>query len=123
MASLAPHRLPGMRLSAYRASDEDIVRIRNLQAEGRAYRQSHPGQTRMTIRISADSCRLGSLPQGPLMTTTFVRPDVATGYLVFLRDVDVRKAAADVGTRLEEWVPACSIMDAPDAVPATSSQR
>jgi hypothetical protein len=113
-AALKSYEVIGTRMFVFTASAADAARIRSLQAEGRAYREAHPGKSRksrLTINISADSCRTGPLPSGPLLTTTYVHPDPETGFLVFLRDVDLRKQVEEIGGSIEALVPECARQD------------
>lgn len=105
-ASLAPERKPGARIYAYRVDPADIPRIRTLQAEAREEKQKNPGRTHGTLGISADACRTGDLPDGPLLMTTFLRTDAERGYLVLLKDIDLRSAVTR-DKSIDQLVPPC----------------
>jgi hypothetical protein len=107
LAPLAPFAHAGATIYAFALDPADVARIRDLQAEGRRARAEHPGRNTLTIRIEANVCRLGPLPDGPILITTYIRPDEETGYLVLLRDVDLRETVRAAGKNLDAETPPC----------------
>jgi hypothetical protein len=106
-AALASHRVSGTRLVAYRIAEADFARVRSLQAEGRDMKQQNPGRSQMKLTIDVDGCRRGPIPDGPILTTTLLKPDSGSGYLVFLDRVDLRRVVASAGANLETELPPC----------------
>jgi hypothetical protein len=106
-ASLSRFRQTGARMLAFRVADADVARIRALQTEARNGQRQPGAKRHLEVSIDVDTCHRGDVPPGPIYSTTFLKPDAATAYLVFLADVDLRKAAADAGKSLVEVMPAC----------------
>ena len=106
-AALASHRVSGTRLVAYRIAEADFARVRSLQAEGRDMKQQNPGRSHMKLTIDVDGCRRGPIPDGPILTTTLLKPDSGSGFLVFLDRVDLRRVVAGAGANLEMELPPC----------------
>lgn len=107
MASLARFRAAGTRILAYRVADADVPRIRAMQEQGRASQPGSSPKKHIGVEIDIDSCRRGEMPAGPVLSTTYLKPDAQTPYLVFLADVDLKKAIADAGKDLEATIPSC----------------
>lgn len=97
---LALFRRDGTQLHAFRLSEEDIARVRRLQADSRAN-----GVTGGKIAVGAKACRNGDLPKGPILTSSYLRLDLANGYMPLIEDFDLRAelTAAD----LDKEVPPC----------------
>lgn len=109
---LAEFRQPGTRLAAYKIAEADHARVRALQAEGRELKQRNPGRSHMALTIDLDGCRRGPLAEGPILTTTLLKPDAASGYLVFLDRVDLRRVVKDAGKDLDAELPPCGKLSA-----------
>ena len=107
LAPLAPFARADATIYAFALDPVDVARIRDLQAEGRRSRADHPGRSSLTIRIEPNACRLGPLPEGPIPFTAYLRPNEETGYLVFLRDVDLRETVTAAGKTLDAETPLC----------------
>ncbi len=108
LAPLASFAQPGATIYAFALDPSDVARIKDLQEAGRRARAEHPGRNALTIRIEANACRLAPLPDGPILSTTYLRPDEETGYLVLARDVDLREAVAAAGQNLDQETPPCA---------------
>lgn len=91
LAPLANRQRLGFALYAFRLRPDDIVRIRQLQAEQQAAKGGG-GE----IGIAAKACRTADLPKGAILSSTFLRVDAARGYLTVLEDIDLRKELAEV---------------------------
>ncbi len=107
MTSLARFRAAGTRILAYRVADADVRRVRAMQEQGRTNQPGSSQKKHIGIEIEIDSCRRGEMPAGPVLSTTYLKPDAQTPYLVFLADVDLKKAIADAGKNLEATIPPC----------------
>lgn len=108
VAPLGPFRQEGAKLHLYRVNELDVARIRALQAEGIAARSRNPGNNGLTLAVDMDSCRWGALPDGAIYSTTLVRVDPAQGYLVLLKDVDLRKELTKLGKSIDDAIPPCA---------------
>lgn len=107
-AGLPAFAKPGQRLHAYRLSDGDAQIVKLVQEDTRRRRERGAEGGRLTIQVSAKACRKGEIPAGPLLTTTYLRTEPAMGYLVLLKDVDMRAAVSGHGKSLDDELPACS---------------
>jgi hypothetical protein len=106
-AGLAEHRASGTRIVAYRIAEADFARVRSLQSQGRNMNQQNPGRSHMKLTVDVDGCRRGDLRDGPILTTTFLKPDAASGYLTFLDRVDLRRVVREAGKDLDTELPVC----------------
>lgn len=103
--ALAKEYLPGQNLHVYRVAPDDVARLRALQAEiarAKVEKRADHG----SLGVAADACRIGELPDGPIVMTTFLKTSEETGWLAVLKDVDLR-AVATKQRPLEEIVPPC----------------
>ncbi len=107
LAQLDAFAAKGAAIAAYRLDPADAPRVKALQAEGVKAKVEHPGRNAFTISIGAEACRRTPLPDGPLLLTTYLRPDEQTGYLVFLKDIDLRQEASATDKTIDEWTPPC----------------
>lgn len=106
-APLARFAKSGEVVFAYALTERDVAAVRALQEQGRRVRAEHPGKNSIAIAVEPHACRRGVLPPGPVLSTTYLRPDAATGYVTFLRDVDLREAMKRGGLDFEAATPAC----------------
>jgi hypothetical protein len=100
----------GARVWAFRLTPADAERMRAMQAEWRARKaQGKTGERGWKIDLGASvaGCRRGEAVPGPVISTTYLRPDVETGYLPLLKDLDLRKAASDQGADFDAETPPC----------------
>lgn len=101
LAPLAAYAHSGQNLFAYRVALDDLAKVRALQDQGRKAKAESPGRNSLRIAITADACRTAALAAGPILSTIYLRPDPATGYVTFLRDVDLREGAEKIGKDFE----------------------
>ncbi|MBG0812460.1 hypothetical protein IY145_24325 [Methylosinus sp. H3A] len=92
IAPLTGEKTAGTRLYAYRVDPADHARIRALQQRSLEEKARNPGATHGSFGVGADSCRRGELPDGPLLTTSYLRTRSSGDYLTLLKDVDLRTA-------------------------------
>lgn len=107
MESVAGIRRLGTRVYGYRVAEADASRVRALQAEGRELARANPGRNNLEMNVGVDSCSRGTAPAGPILTTTYLQPDAATGYLVLFENVDLRIAAREAGKNIDALLPTC----------------
>ena len=64
---------------------------------------------RREVILSSDikGCRRTAGKSGPVIATTYLKPDAETGYVVLLRDLDLRKVAKDAGVDFDADTPPC----------------
>lgn len=102
---LAGQRRAGARLFAFRVAPDDVPRMRALQQEvmrAKAEKRADYG----SIGVSADACRVGELPQGPILMTTLLKTAAEAPYLVLLDGIDLRSLAGG-DAQLDDRVPPC----------------
>ncbi|WP_244430606.1 hypothetical protein [Methylocystis sp. ATCC 49242] len=111
LAPLAGERKPGTRLFAYRVDPADYAAIGARQKEFLEEKARNPAKTHGSFGVGADACRRGELPDGPILTTSFLRTQSGGPYLTLLKNVDLREAATQEKP-LEELLPLCGKFDA-----------
>ncbi|MCX7898658.1 MAG: hypothetical protein N2444_00960 [Methylocystis sp.] len=110
VAPLASERKAGTRLFVYRVDPADYASIRARQKEFLEEKARH-GKTHGAFGVGAEACRRGELPEGPILTTSFLRTQAAGPYLTLLENVDLREAVTKEKP-LEELLPPCGKFDA-----------
>jgi len=106
LAPLAGEKTSGTRLYAYRVDPVDYAAIRARQHEYLEEKARSPGKTHGSFGVGAEACRRGDFPQGPLLTTTYLRTQPSGAYLTVLKNLDMREAATKEKP-LDELVPPC----------------
>ncbi|MGD9656027.1 MAG: hypothetical protein AB7U61_00050 [Methylocystis sp.] len=121
VAPLAGEKKHGTRIFAYRVNPADYAAIRARQKEFLEEKARNPGKTHGSFGVGADACRRGDFPEGPLLTTTYLRTQPSGAYLTVLKDLDMREAPTKEKS-LDELVPPCEKF-ANRAESATGSDR
>jgi len=106
VAPLADERKAGTRLYAFRVEPADYAAIRARQKEFLEEKARDPGKTHGSFGVGADACRRGDFPEGPLLTTTYLRTQPSGPYLTVLKNLDMREAATKEKP-LDALVPPC----------------
>lgn len=106
-AMLARHRREGDRAHIFRLSEADVERLRDIQRQMREAPRDGQGRNSLSINVSSKACRTAPLPAAPLLTTTLLRTNPEQGYLVLLRDVDLRAELLKVGVNPEAEILPC----------------
>lgn len=104
IAAVASRAVAGTRIHLFRIPAADVPRLRAFQAEAAAARRK--GTVHGSLTISADTCRFGELPGGPLSVTTYVKLDATDDFVTLFEDVDLRKVVAR-DAALGEVIPVC----------------
>lgn len=107
VAPLADEKKAGARIFAYRIDPADFAAIRARQKEFLEEKARNPGKTHGSFNVSADACRRGDFPQGPLLLTTYLRTQPSGAYLTVVKDIDLREAPTKEKS-LEDLVPPCA---------------
>lgn len=90
IAAIARYRRSGMRIAVYRLNATDVVRVQNLLSEHRdAIKRGMPTGAK-SIGVAAAACHKAGLPQGPILTSTYLRLDTAGDYMPVIEDLDLR---------------------------------
>lgn len=110
VAPLVGEKKPGTRIFAYRVDPADYAAIRARQ-KSFIEEKARNDKTHGKLGVAADACRRGDLPDGPILTTTFLRTQPAGPYLTLLKNVDLREAVTKEKP-LEELLPPCGKFDA-----------
>lgn len=106
VAPLTHEKNAGTRLYVYRVDPADYAEIRARQKAFLEEKARNPGATRGSFGVAADACRRGAFPDGPLLTTSYLRTQQGGAYLTLLGDVDLR-AAVTAEKPLDALVPPC----------------
>lgn len=100
--ALTRFRRDGYPIFVFKLSDADVAEVRKVQAELRR----NAANARVNLGVSLDACRRGKLPEGALLSSTYLKLDRAAGYLPVVEDIDLRKEMGQEAT-LAERVPPC----------------
>jgi len=94
LSALADTARPGFSTYAYRLAPSDIVRFALLRAA--LFRKRQEGRTgSLGIGIATtEFCLVGSLPPGPLLSTTYLSTSETRSYVVVTNDLDLRNEQA-----------------------------
>ncbi len=95
----------GSRVTAFKLSGADIETVRRLQSEILYSRKTSENRSG-SFGVSIDACHLGGIPNGALLSSTFLKLDSAGGYMPLLEDIDLRKEIGDAA--LSEHIPSCA---------------
>lgn len=105
LQKLVGFRRSGQTVAVFRLSAADAQAMRIIQASTRAPAGSLTGTGSIEFGISADACRLGPLPAGPILSSTYLKVAAGGAYLPVIEDIDLR---AEIGEpALAEHVPPC----------------
>ncbi len=121
VAPLAGEKKAGTRIFAFRVDPADYAAIRARQKEFLEEKARDPGKTHGSFGVGADACRRGDFPEGPLLTTTYLRTQPSGPYLTVLKNLDMREAATKEKP-LDQLVPPCEKF-ANKAEPLTALNR
>jgi len=106
VAPLAGEKKAGTHIYAYRVDPADFAAIRARQKEFLEEKVRNPGKTHGSFGVGAEACRRGDFPEGPLLTTTYLRTQPTGAYLTVLKNLDMREAAT-TEKPLDKLVPPC----------------
>lgn len=106
IAPLAGEKTAGTRIYAFRVDPADYATIRARQKEFLEEKARNPGKTHGSFGVGAEACRRGDFPNGPLLTTTYLRTEPSGAYLTVLKNLDMREAATKEKP-LDALVPPC----------------
>lgn len=90
-ARLAPYVRSGYPITAYRLSAGDVQRLKQLQNEINARRASGDKDAGGTLGVGIDACSRKALPQGALLSSTYLKLDDEVGYMPLVEDIDLRQ--------------------------------
>jgi len=106
VAPLADEKRAGIRLFVYRVDPADYAEIRARQKQFLEEKARNPAKTHGSFGVGAEACRRDEFPQGPLLTTSYLRTEPSGAYLTLLKNVDLR-AAVTSEKPLDALVPPC----------------
>lgn len=95
----------GYPITAYKLAAADVQKLKNLQAEINAARAAGKADARGNLGVSIDACHRKSMPQGALLSSTYLKLDEEAGYMPLMEDVDLRKEISPED--LAKQVPQC----------------
>jgi hypothetical protein len=106
VAPLAEEKRAEARLFVYRVDPADYAEIRSRQQQFLEEKARNPAKTHGSFGVGAEACRRGEFPEGPLLTTSFLRTAPSGAFLTLLKNVDLR-AAVTSEKPLDALVPPC----------------
>lgn len=106
VAPLASQARPGASIHVFKVDPAAVNRMRAMQQEVIRARREAPGKVRGSVTVAADACRSRDLPGGPLLLTTYVKLDEASGFVALVEDVDLRDVVP-ADRDLRDALPAC----------------
>jgi hypothetical protein len=90
LKGLLPFPAPGKIMYAYRLRDEDVLKLTKLRAERlEAKKDGEKGSLSMGIS-AREFCRKVGIDNDALTITTFIATSETNGFIVLIRDYDVR---------------------------------
>lgn len=95
----------GSRLSIARFSEEDAASMTQAQARVKILRASGI-EGKGSFAVGATGCTQGSVPDAPILLTTWLRTDPAQDYFILTRNIDLRTVLQKAGQRVEN-IPQC----------------
>ncbi|MDA7947416.1 MAG: hypothetical protein MPJ78_08050 [Hyphomicrobiaceae bacterium] len=96
---------PGTRHYVFRIAPGDMPQAERFRREIVAYRANGGSKGGGSLSVGADACRIGQLPAGRLLLTTYLKFDGRHGYFPVVRNIDMR-SLVDENT-LREKIPQC----------------
>lgn len=102
---LAPFVRSGYPITAYRLAAADVQKLKQLQVEINAERAAGNPNARGNLGVAIDACHVKSMPQGALLSSTYLKLDAEAGYMPLVEDVDLRKEIP--AQDLAKHIPAC----------------
>lgn len=106
VAPLSEEKRPGTRLYVYRVDPADYAEILSRQKQFTEEKTRSPGGTHGSFGVGAEACRRGEFPDGPLLTTSYLRTVPSGAYLTLLKNVDLRSAVT-TEKPLDALIPPC----------------
>lgn len=105
LQSLTRFARSGYPITAYKLSAADVQKLKRIQAEINADRAAGKTDARGNLGVSIDACSRKSLPQGALLSSTYLKLDEDVGYMPLVEDIDLRKEISPED--LAKQIPPC----------------
>ena len=99
---------PGSHLEVFRMAEADMERLSALRRTVEGWRATGPDDTKGSLSVGAAGCRRDTLPEGPLIISTYLRLDEAEEFFAVTRNMNLRTFASDA--HLEENSPPCDTL-------------
>ena len=91
--ALRTHVRPEFHFEIFRIAEQDLERLAALRQRLAGWKQPAADEPESSLTIDVTGCRLGSLPNGPLMISTYLRTALNGRFLTVTRDADLRQIA------------------------------
>lgn len=98
-------RMSGTHLEVFRMAEADMERLSAMRQAVGAWKAAGPDATKGALSIGAAGCRRDSLPEGPLIISTYLRLEETEDFFPVTRNFNLRTFASDA--HLEENLPPC----------------
>lgn len=92
-------RRPGTHLEVFRMAEADMDRLAAMRRRLAAWKAADPDSTKGSLSVGAAGCRRDSLPDGPLIISTYLRLEDADEFFPLTRNFNLRSFAS--GPQLE----------------------
>lgn len=106
LALLSPYARSGHPVTAYRLAPGDVKRLKDLQKDINARRAAGDSKAAGKLAVGIEACRRKALPEGALLSSTYLKLDAEAGYMPLVEDVDLRKEIPP--DALAKQVPPCA---------------
>lgn len=106
LAKLEDETVPGSQHYIYRVGTADVGRIEKFRADVAAFRAAGGSSGGGKLSLGAQACRVGLLPPGPLLLTTYLKFESDGEYVPLARNIDLR--TYDDGQALLAKLPRCT---------------
>lgn len=103
LTGLPPANQSGYSTYSFRLSPEDVARFEAIRATALSNRHSGKKGSMDIAIATKEFCRIGALPKGPLLASTYLKTSETKTYVTLTRDLDLAReeALADAMNRLE----------------------
>ncbi|MFS8036063.1 hypothetical protein ACI7BZ_03700 [Xanthobacter sp. AM11] len=99
-AALKPEEKPGFRITVFRLSEDGRRRLEAAREEMRTLkaREAAKGsRVRGSLSVGVKGCAAGTLPDGPILLSTYLRTEASGSFIPLVVDLDLKALAAEAG--------------------------
>ena len=105
LEQLARFARSGYPVTAYKLAAPDVQKLKSMQAEINAARAAGKADARGNLGVAIDACHRKAMPQGALLSSTYLKLDDEAGYMPLVEDIDLRKEISSED--LAKQIPPC----------------
>ncbi len=81
---------PGFRIEIFRIAEPELEKLTTFRQRVAAWKQQDPDDTEGSLSIDIVGCRLGPLPSGKLLVSTYLKMKADGQFITLTRDTDLR---------------------------------